>query len=426
MLELACIFGTRSSCETGYWFLFKFAMRELCVTNFYLRQISIVQGGINMTEEKVQLHRGLREVYIDRSKSSFIDGNIGKLLYRGYNIDELAVHSNFEETAYLVMYGKLPTQAQLDEFDATLKAARLIPDEIVDIIKLTRNSHPMDVLRTAISALSAYDPDTEDNSTEATLRKGLRLTAQAPTIVATHARVRDGKDPIAPDSNLNQAANFLNMLFGELPEQVDSDLIDKDFVLHAEHGINASSFGARVAASTVADLHCAVTTGVAVLKGPSHGGAAEEVMKMAQEIGTEENAENYVRERLDSGGRIMGFGHRVYRAIDPRSVHLQDDAKALGERKGEPKWFSILQNVIEAMEPYRRRGIYQNVDFFSGTIYYLLGIPDDLFISIFAMGRIPGWTAQVVEQFENNILLRPRLLYTGEMDVPYVPIGERG
>jgi citrate synthase len=379
-----------------------------------------------MTEEKVQLHRGLREVYIDRSKSSFIDGNIGKLLYRGYNIDELAVHSNFEETAYLVMYGKLPTQAQLDEFDATLKAARLIPDEIVDIIKLTRNSHPMDVLRTAISALSAYDPDTEDNSTEATLRKGLRLTAQAPTIVATHARVRDGKDPIAPDSNLNQAANFLNMLFGELPKQVDSDLIDKDFVLHAEHGINASSFGARVAASTVADLHCAVTTGVAVLKGPSHGGAAEEVMKMAQEIGTEENAENYVRERLDSGGRIMGFGHRVYRAIDPRSVHLQDDAKALGERKGEPKWFSILQNVIEALEPYRRRGIYQNVDFFSGTIYYLLGIPDDLFISIFAMGRIPGWTAQVVEQFENNILLRPRLLYTGEMDVPYVPIGERG
>ncbi|MCD5399312.1 MAG: citrate (Si)-synthase [SAR202 cluster bacterium Io17-Chloro-G1] len=379
-----------------------------------------------MTEEKVQLHRGLREVYIDRSKSSFIDGNIGKLLYRGYNIDDLAVHSNFEETAYLVMYGKLPTQAQLEEFDAKLKAARLIPDEIVDIIKLTRNSHPMDVLRTAISALSAYDPDTEDNSTEATLRKGLRLTAQAPTIVATHARVREGKDPIAPDSNLNQAANFLNMLFGELPEQVDSDLIDKDFVLHAEHGINASSFGARVAASTVADLHCAVTTGVAVLKGPSHGGAAEEVMKMAQEIGTEENAESYVRERLDSGGRIMGFGHRVYRAIDPRSVHLQDDAKALGERKGEPKWFSILQNVIEAMEPYRRRGIYQNVDFFSGTIYYLLGIPDDLFISIFAMGRIPGWTAQVVEQFENNILLRPRLLYTGEMDVPYVPIGERG
>jgi len=379
-----------------------------------------------MTEEKVQLHRGLREVYIDRSKSSFIDGDIGKLLYRGYNIDDLANYSNFEETAYLVMYGELPTQSQLDGFDAQLKAARMIPDEIFDIIKLTRNSHPMDVLRTAISALSAYDPDTEDNSTEATLRKGLRLTAQAPTIVAAHSRVRQGKDPIAPDTSLTHAGNFLNMLFGEIPEDEDARLIDKDFVLHAEHGINASSFGARIAASTVADLHCAVTTGVAVLKGPSHGGAAEEVMKMAQEIGSEENAEKYVRDRLDGGGRIMGFGHRVYKAIDPRSVHLQDESKALGERKGQPKWFSILQNVIEAMEPYRRRGIYQNVDFFSGTIYYLMGIPDDLFISIFAMGRIPGWTAQVVEQFENNILLRPRLQYTGPMDVPYVPIGERG
>jgi len=379
-----------------------------------------------MTEEKVQLHRGLREVYIDRSKSSFIDGDIGKLLYRGYNIDDLANYSNFEETAYLVMYGELPTQSQLDGFDAQLKAARAIPDEIFDIIKLTRNSHPMDVLRTAISALSAYDPDTEDNSIEATLRKGLRLTAQAPTIVAAHSRVRQGKDPIAPDASLTHAGNFLNMLFGEIPEDEDARLIDKDFVLHAEHGINASSFGARIAASTVADLHCAVTTGVAVLKGPSHGGAAEEVMKMAQEIGSEENAEKYVRDRLDGGGRIMGFGHRVYKAIDPRSVHLQDESKALGERKGQPKWFSILQNVIEAMEPYRRRGIYQNVDFFSGTIYYLMGIPDDLFISIFAMGRIPGWTAQVVEQFENNILLRPRLQYTGPMDVPYVPIGERG
>jgi citrate synthase len=381
---------------------------------------------MNMTEEKVQLHRGLREVYIDRSKSSFIDGDIGKLLYRGYNIDDLANYSHFEETAYLVMYGDLPTQSKLDDFNAQLKAARAIPDEILDIIKLTRNSHPMDVLRTAISALSAYDPDTEDNSIEATLRKGLRLTAQAATIVAAHSRVREGKDPIAPDSSLTHAGNFLNMLFGEKPEDEDARLIDKDFVLHAEHGINASSFGARIAASTVADLHCAVTTGVAVLKGPSHGGAAEEVMKMAHEIGSEENAEKYVRDRLDGGGRIMGFGHRVYKAIDPRSVHLQDESKALGERKGQPKWFSILQNVIEAMEPYRRRGIYQNVDFFSGTIYYLMGIPDDLFISIFAMGRIPGWTAQVIEQFENNILLRPRLQYVGPMDVPYVPIGERG
>ena len=378
-----------------------------------------------MTERKVQLHRGLREVYIDRTKSSFIDGEIGKLLYRGYDIHDLAEKSNFEETSYLVMNGELPTQAELDSFDADLKAARHLPAEILDIIRLTRNSHPMDVLRTAVSALSAYDPDTEDNSPEATLRKGARLTAQASTIVAAHARIRDDHEPLDPDPGLNHAANFLYMLFGEKPTEDDAKLIDKDFVLHAEHGINASAFGARVAASTQADLHCAVTTGISVLKGPSHGGAAEEVMKMTQEIGTEENVENYVRERIRSGGRVMGFGHRVYRAVDPRSLHLQDDARELGERKGEPKWFQILQSVIEVMEPYRRRGIYQNVDFFSGAIYYLLGIPDDLFISIFAMGRVPGWTAQVVEQFDNNILLRPRLLYTGPMDVEYVPIEQR-
>ena len=379
-----------------------------------------------MTEQKVQLHRGLREVYIDRTKSSFIDGGIGKLLYRGYDIHDLAEQSNFEETAYLVMYGDLPNQAQLDAFDAQLKAARSLPGEILDVIRLTRNSHPMDVLRTAVSALSAYDEETEDNSAEATLRKGIRLTAQAPTIVAAHARIREGKEALEPNSSLGHAANFLYMLFGEEPAEEDSKLIDKDFVLHAEHGINASAFGARVAASTQADLHCAVTTGISVLKGPSHGGAAEEVMKITQEIGTEENAENYVRETIRGGGRIMGFGHRVYKAVDPRSLHLQDDARELGERKGEPKWFQILQSVIEVMEPYRRRGIYQNVDFFSGAIYYLLDIPDDLFISIFAMGRVPGWTAQVIEQFDNNILLRPRLLYTGPMDVPYVPIEERG
>ena len=379
-----------------------------------------------MTEGRPTLHRGLREVYIDRTTSSFIDGDVGKLLYRGYDIHDLAEKSTFEETAFLVMNGHLPTQSELDAFEADLKAARELPGEILDVIRLTRNSHPMDVLRTAVSALSAYDPETEDNSAEATLRKGVRLTAQAPTIVAAHARIREGKEALDPDPSLGHAANFLYMLFGEKPADEDAKLIDKDFVLHAEHGINASAFGARVTASTQADLHCAVTTGIGVLKGPSHGGAAEEVMKMTQEIGTEENAETYVRERIRGGGRVMGFGHRVYKAVDPRSLHLQDDARELGERKGEPKWFQILQSVIEVMEPYRRRGIYQNVDFFSGAIYYLLDIPDDLFISIFAMGRVPGWTAQVVEQFENNILLRPRLLYTGPMDVPYVPIEERG
>ena len=378
-----------------------------------------------MTEENVELHRGLREVYIDRTTSSYIDGKEGKLYYRGYNIDDLATNCSFEEIIYLVMMGDLPTESELTNFTTELRSNMTIPDQIVDVIRATKNAHPMDVLRTAVSALAAFDNEVDDNSPEATLRKGTRLTAQAPTIVTAHARIRDGKDPVQPDPNLGLAANFLYMLFGEVPDPRDAALIDKDFVLHAEHGLNASSFGARVSASTQADLHCAITTGISVLKGPSHGGAAESVMTMALEIGNEENAEKYIKDTLAGGGRIMGFGHRVYRAVDPRSLHLQDDLKELGERKGEPKWYSILQQVLEAMQPYARRGICQNVDFFSGAMYFLLNIPEDLFISIFAMGRIPGWTAQVVEQFDNNILLRPRLQYVGDLDRPFIPISER-
>ena len=378
-----------------------------------------------MTEENATLYRGLREVYIDRTTSSYIDGKAGRLYYRGYSIDDLAENCSFEEIIYLVMIGELPTSDQLSGFVTELKANMELPEAIIDIIKITKDAHPMDVLRTAISALATFDPDVDDNSAEATLRKGTRLTAQAPTIAAAHSRIREGKDPIKPNPDLSIAANFLYMIFGEIPDPEDAKLIDKDFVLHAEHGLNASSFGARVAASTQADLHCAITTGIAVLKGPSHGGAAESVMTMSLEIGSEDNAADYVRNTLDGGGRIMGFGHRVYTAVDPRSLHLQDDLKALGERKGEPKWYSILQKVVEVMQPYSRRGICQNVDVFSGAMYYLLGIPEDLFISIFAVGRIPGWTAQVVEQFENNILLRPRLQYVGELDREFVPIQNR-
>ena len=378
-----------------------------------------------MTDQNVELHRGLREVYIDRTTSSFIDGKVGKLYYRGYNIDDLATNCSFEEVIYIVMFGELPTETQLKNFTSELRSNMVLPDPIQDIIRATKDAHPMDVLRTAISALAAFDPEVDDNSAEATLRKGTRLTAMAPTIVTAHARIRDGKDPVSPDPTLGLAANFLYMLFGETPDPRDVSLIDKDFVLHAEHGLNASSFGARVSASTQADLHCAITTGISVLKGPSHGGAAESVMSMSLEIGTEDNAEKYVKDTLAGGGRIMGFGHRVYRAVDPRSLHLQDDLKELGERKGEPQWYSILQQVVQVMQPYARRGICQNVDFFSGAMYFLLDIPEDLFISIFAMGRIPGWTAQVVEQFENNILLRPRLLYVGELDREFIPIGDR-
>jgi len=373
----------------------------------------------------IEIKRGLKDVYFATSEASFIDGNIGKLLYRGYNIDDMARNSTFEETVYLLLYGKLPTAKELSDFDAQLRANRTLPRELLQVIEIVKAAHPMDVLRTAISALAAFDPDTADNSKEATLRKGIRLTAQAPTIVAAHDRIRQGKEAVEPNSELGHAANFLYMLFGKEPDPEEAKLIDLDFVLHAEHGSNASAFAARVTASTLADLHCAVTSGVATLKGPWHGGAAEAVMKMALEIGTPERASDYARGLLESGGRIMGFGHRVYRAEDPRARHMRDRSKWLAERKGEPRWYQILEELERAMQPYAAKGICVNVDFYAGSVYHLLGVTEDLFIPIFAMGRVPGWTLQVMEQFADNILLRPLTEYVGPMDVPYVPIKDR-
>jgi len=374
-----------------------------------------------------EIMKGLKDVYLDTTESSFIDGQEGKLLYRGYNIHDLAEKSTFEEVVYLLLYGALPTASQLQEFDGVLKANRRIPDEVIQVLDLVKNSHPMDALRTGISALAAFDPEVNDNSVEATIRKGIRLTAMGPTVVATHHRLRQELEPVAPNSNLNHSGNFLYMLFGEEAEEETNKLLDVDFILHAEHGANASAFGARVTASTLSDLHSAVVTGIGVLKGPWHGGAAEEVMKMALDIGHPENAEEYARKLLDAGEKIMGFGHRVYRVEDPRARHLRERSRKLGEKMGHPEWFEILTYLEDkVMVPYRSRGIFVNVDFFAGSIYYLLGIPDDLFISIFALGRIPGWSLQCVEQYKDNMLIRPLLEYAGEMDLEYVHIDQRG
>lgn len=379
-----------------------------------------------MATRSVELKRGLKDVYLDRTQASFIDGAEGKLLYRGYNIHDLAEKSTFEEVAYLLLYGSLPVKEQLDEIDAALKSSRTIPEEVYRIIELTRDGHPMDVLRTAVSALSAFDPDVEDNSADAVRRKGLRLTSQAATIICAHYRMREGLQPVAPHASLGHAGNFLYMMRGEVPDEDEAKLMDVDFILHAEHGANASSFASRVTASTLADLHAAVVTGIGTLKGPLHGGAAESVMKMAEEIGDPSEAKAYARRVLDGKGRIMGFGHRVYRAEDPRAQHLRDRSKALGEKLGQPQWIQILDALVEAMAPYRARGIHVNVDFFAGSIYHLMGIPEDLFIPIFALGRIPGWTLQVLEQYENNILIRPLLYYEGPMDLEYEPLEARG
>jgi citrate synthase len=314
----------------------------------------------------------------------------------------------------------------LRAFDLRLRGQRGLPGEVVRAIGFVAKSHPMDALRTAVSALSAFDPDIEDGSKEAVLRKSERLTAVVPTIVAAHERIRKGLEPIEPRADLSHAANFLYMLTGGEPSAEAVEAMDLDFILHAEHGANASAFCARVTASTLSDLHSAVVSAIGTLKGPLHGGAAEAVMTMAMEIGEPDRASEYVRQRQrHRESRIMGFGHRVYRVEDPRARHMREKSRALSERMGQAKWYQILEAVEKEMARYQRHGIYVNVDFFAGSVYYLLGIPEDLFVPIFAIGRVPGWCVAVMEQLRDNILIRPLLRYEGPMDLKYVPIDQR-
>ncbi|MGB9057332.1 MAG: citrate/2-methylcitrate synthase [Pseudolabrys sp.] len=380
---------------------------------------------MNETGEAIKIHRGLRGVYFDRSPCTFIDGKAGELRYRGYSIHDLAEHSSFEETAWLLLNGDLPSKQQLAAFDAELKSARKLPAAAVDIIRTIKSAHPMDVLRTATSALSAFDPETADNSREATLRKAVRLTSQVPMIVAAHSRLRAGEEPVAADQALGHAANLLWMLTARKPSADAAQLIDRDLILHAEHGSNASSFAARVVIGTEANLHAAIVAAIAALSGPAHGGAAEDVMKMAEEIGDPSRAAGYVKEKRKAGVAVTGFGHRVYRAEDPRARHMRAGVERLSKEMGEPKWFEILQAVVTAMAPYARHGVNVNVDFYSGVVYHLLGIKRDLFVPIFAIGRVPGWVVQVLEQLENNILLRPLTLYNGPDARAYVPLETR-
>ena len=381
---------------------------------------------MNETAEAIKIHRGLRGVYFDRSPCTFIDGKAGDLRYRGYSIHDLAENSSFEETAWLLLYGELPTAQELAGFDAELKSARQLPRPVLDIVRTVKDAHPMDVLRTAVSALAAFDPDADDNSRDATLRKAVRLTSQVPMIVAAHARIRAGQEPVPADQTLTHAGNLLWMLRGEKPLRDASLLIDRDLILHAEHGSNASSFTARVVTGTDANLHAAITAAIAALSGPAHGGAAEDVMNMAPEIGEPARAAGYVKEKRKAGEPVTGFGHRVYRAEDPRARHMRAGVERLSKEMGEPKWFEILQAVVAAMAPYARHGVNVNVDFFSGVVYHLLGIERDLFVPIFAIGRVPGWVVQVMEQQDNNILIRPLTLYNGPEARSYRPIAQRG
>lgn len=376
-------------------------------------------------EEKIEIHRGLKGVYFERSGTTFIDGKAGELRYRGYSIHDLAQHSTFEETAYLLLHGELPNVAQLAEFDSQLKAARQLPAEILSIIATLKHAHPMDVLRTAVSALGALGNEGPGNTVEAMREQGTRLASQVPMIVAAHEAMRNGREVPAPDPSLGHAANFLWMITGRKPSPEAAQLMDRDLVLHAEHGSNASSFTARVVIGTEAKLHAAITAAVAALSGPAHGGAAEDVMRMAQEIGEPERAAAYVKAKRAAGEAVTGFGHRVYRTEDPRARHMRDGVERLSREMGEPKWYAILQAVVDAMKPYARFGVNVNVDFYSGVIYYLNGIAPDLFVPIFAVGRVPGWTVQCIEQLQNNILIRPLTLYDGPEPRPYRSITQR-
>ncbi|PIE14789.1 MAG: citrate (Si)-synthase [Rhodobacterales bacterium] len=375
--------------------------------------------------ETVKINRGLKGIYFERSGVSHIDGAKGELSYRGYSIHDLATKSSFEEVAYLLLFGELPVAEALAAFDARLRAERQLPDAIYDIIAACKGGHPMDVLRTATSALAALDPGSQEVGEKAFIENGIRLTSQVPMIVAAHEAIRNGRDPVAPDMSLGHAANWLWMLKGEMPSHEAARLADVDFILHAEHGSNASSFAARVTVGTEANLHGAIVTALSTLAGPAHGGAAEDVMKMVHEIGSPDKAAEYVKARRKAREPVTGFGHRVYRAEDPRARHMRGGVKKLGEEMGVPEWYEILQAVVEAMKPYARHGLNVNVDFYSGVIYQLHGIPMDLYVPIFAIGRVPGWVIQCVEQQRQNILLRPLTLYNGPEMRDYVPMSER-
>lgn len=373
----------------------------------------------------VKINRGLKNIYFERSKVSQINGAKGELSYRGYSINDLASKSTFEEVSYLLIYGELPTINELRVFDETLKSARKLPDPIFDIISAIKGGHPMDVLRTCVSALAALDSASQTVSEDAFLVNGIRLMAQVPMIIAAHHNIREGRDPILANPDLSHAANWLWMLKGEIPSGDAAKLADIDFILHAEHGSNASSFAARVTASTEANLHSAIVTALATLAGPAHGGAAEDVMKMVTEIGSADKAADYVKAKRAAREAITGFGHRVYRAEDPRARHMRDGVKKLGEEMGAPEWYEILQAVVEAMKPYARHGLNVNVDFYSGVIYQLHGIAMDLYVPIFAVGRMPGWIIQCLEQLGSNILIRPLTFYNGPKIRPYIEIKHR-
>jgi citrate synthase len=368
--------------------------------------------------------KGLREVVAADTRISDIDGRLGRLWYVGYDIADLAEHASYEETVYLLHHLDLPSRDQLDELNEFLIDDRELSPFLASLMReLAQQTSPMSMLRTSISAASAYDPDGWDESPEAQLRKALRLIAKTPTLLAYYHRLRTGQEIIPPNPKLPHTAYVLWLLLGEEPAPEDADVLDTTFVLYADHTMNASTFTARIIASTLADMFSSITGAVAALKGPLHGGANEEAMKMLEEVETPDRAEAYVRDRLERHEKIMGFGHAVYRVMDPRATVMKRLSHEIGERRGDLRWYEI-SNAIERTVMDQKE-LNPNVDFYAASVYHLLGIPTDLMTPIFAAARMTGWTAHVREQYADNKVIRPASDYVGPRDRVYTPIEDR-
>lgn len=378
-------------------------------------------------KEPVVIHKGLDNVYVKESKICFIDGEASKLFYRGYSIDDLAEHASFEETAYLLIYGWLPTKSQLDVFKRRIESYRALEPGVLQLIRsFPAKSDPMDALRTAVSALGLYDPQPMTDSIEVRIDKALRILAKAPTIITAFDRIRNQKEPVPPKPGASHAADFLFMLTGKEPDPYDAHVMDVALILHAEHEMNASTFSCTVTASTLADMYSIMTSGIGTLRGPLHGGANEAALRTVMEVGEPSNAESYVTEALAQKKKIMGFGHRVYKTWDPRYVILKKLGGELAAKRGQTKLFDTAVAIeTSARKHLAGLPVFPNVDSYSGIVFHVLGIPTDLFTPIFGMSRIAGWTAHSIEYLEANRLIRPKALYIGKTGLPYIPIDSR-
>jgi len=373
-----------------------------------------------------QAPKGLEGIVATTSSICYIDGDQGVLAYRGIDIHELADHSNFEETCYLLWFGKLPSANELKELRERLAAERKLDPAIITLLRSApQSTQPMHVLRTAVSALSFYDPDDKKNDHEANVAKAIRLTSQIAMIVAAYDRVRKGKDLVEPDRSLSHSANFLLMLNGTRPSQTAEQALDIALILHADHELNASTFAARVVAATLSDMHSAVTAAIGALKGPLHGGANEAVFQILQAIDKAgADPVNHIKGMLAQKKKVPGFGHRVYHTEDPRATHLRKMSSDLGNSSGQGKWFEMSHKIEEFVKAEKK--LNANVDFYSASTYHILGIDVDLFTPVFAVSRISGWAAHVIEQLDDNRLIRPRADYIGPAyPQRYVPIEQR-